>query len=93
VLSDEGTPNDLRERIGRQERAFHDVLRQLIVEGQESGEVAGGDPEQLVTLVTVWLDGLSQLTLRDPERYERHLPHAEVFPCVFRPASGGTYPG
>ena len=93
VLNDEATPEDLRKRIDEQGRAFQGVLRGLIVEGQASGEVAEGDPDQLVTLVMVWLDGLSRLALRDPERYEEHLPHAELFLRVFGPDSvrkGGT---
>ena len=87
VMDDETPPEDLRERSARQSRAFQSVLRQLIVEGQASGEVAGGDPDQLVTLVMVWLDGLSRLALRDPERYEKHLPHAELFLRIFEPGS------
>ena len=87
VLSDETTPNDLRERIGRQNQVFREVLRQLIVEGQESSEIAEGDPDQLVTLVAISLDGLSRLALHDPEQFQKHFPDAKLFLRIFKPTS------
>jgi hypothetical protein len=40
VLMDEATPNDLREIVAKQGRVFQNTLRQLIIEGQATGEVA-----------------------------------------------------
>jgi AcrR family transcriptional regulator len=85
VLSDETIPNDLREHIGKQNQVFREVLRQLIIDGQETFEVAQGDPDQLVTLVLTWLDGLSRLAWQDPERFEKHFPDARLFLRIFKP--------
>ena len=85
VLGDETTPPDLREQIGRQYQVFREVLRQLIVEGQASFEVAPGDPDQLVTLVITYLDGLSRLAGHDPERFRQHFPEVQLFLRIFTP--------
>jgi AcrR family transcriptional regulator len=92
VLTDEAIPNDLRERIGKQNQVFREVLRQLIVEGQETSQVAQGDPDQLVTLVLTWLDGLSRLAWQDPIRFENHFPDARLFLRIFKPCSDKEKP-
>src|SRR5665213_3296263 len=58
VLGDAATPTDLRERAVQIGRAFQNLLRQLIVQGQAMGEVRAADPDQLVTAILVTLDGL-----------------------------------
>jgi AcrR family transcriptional regulator len=85
VLGDETLPVDLRERIGKQNQVFREVLRQLIIDGQKTFEIAQGDPDQLVTLVLTWLDGLSRLAWQDPERFEKHFPDARLFLRIFKP--------
>jgi AcrR family transcriptional regulator len=74
ALNEETTPDDLRELLRRQGQTFQDVLRQLIVEGQATGEFAEGDPDQLVMAVIACLDGLSRLALRNPE----HIPDTKI---------------
>lgn len=78
VLSDEATPQDLRERASRYGQAFQDLLRQLIVEGQATGEVRAADPDQLVTAVLASLDGLTRLAVINPERFQKHFPDARI---------------
>ncbi len=85
VLSDEATPDDLRELVGRQGLAYQDMMRQLIVEGQATGEVAGGDPDQLVTVFLACLDGLSRQALREPEWVKKHFPETEIILRIFKP--------
>jgi AcrR family transcriptional regulator len=85
VLDDEGTSGDIRELIGRQGQAYQDVMRQLIVEGQATGEVKEGDPDQLVIVVLTCLDGLSRLALREPERVKKHFPDAGIILRIFKP--------
>jgi AcrR family transcriptional regulator len=85
VLDDEATSDDIRELIGRQGQTYQDVLRQLIVEGQATGEVAEGDPDQLVIVFLACLDGLSRLALRDPERVKKHFPETEIILRMLRP--------
>ena len=85
VLGDEATSDNIRELIGRQGQTYQDVLRQLIVEGQATGEVAEGDPEQLVIVFLTCLDGLSRLALREPEWVKKHFPDSEIILRIFKP--------
>ena len=85
VLSDEAISDSIRELIGRQGQAYLDVLRQLIVEGQATGEVAEGDPDQLVIVFLACLDGLSRLALREPEWVKKHFPETEIILRILKP--------
>jgi AcrR family transcriptional regulator len=85
VASDEATPRDLLELVERRGRLFVAALRELIVEGQATGEVAGGDPDQLVAVLVACLDGLARLALSHPEQRERHFPDAEIVMRLLRP--------
>jgi AcrR family transcriptional regulator len=87
VLDDEATSSAIRELIGRQGQAYQDVMRQLIVEGQATGEVAEGDPDQLVIVVLACLDGLTRLALRDPERVKGNFPDNRIILRIFKPHS------
>ena len=60
VVGSETTPADLLELVQERSREFQATLRRLVVEGQATGEVAAGDPDQLVTAVTACIHGLSQ---------------------------------
>lgn len=66
VLGDRATPGDLLELARRRGREFRRTLRQLIVEGQATGEVASDDPDQLVAAVTACLDGLGRTAIAQP---------------------------
>lgn len=90
VPSDEAAPDHLRELIARQGQAFQDGLRQLIVEGQATGEVAYGDPDQLATAVMAYLDGLTRLAVYNPERFKRHFPDVGIVLRMLKPASDKT---
>lgn len=78
VQSAETTPANLRERIYQQGQAFRDVMKQLIVEGQETSEVAAGKPDQLVTAVVACLEGLTRLALHHPEQLAESYPDAGI---------------
>jgi AcrR family transcriptional regulator len=84
VCSDEATPSDLRELIYNQIYAFLDVLRQLVIEGQASGEVAADDPDQLVTAVIACL-GFTRWALRDSEQVKKRIPDARIILRVLKP--------
>ena len=85
LLYDESTPDSLRTLVEKQGLAFVEVIRKLIVEGQASGEIAEGDPDQLVTLVLVSLDGLSRWALRSPEQFGKNFPDASLILRIFKP--------
>ena len=87
MLDDETTSDDIRELIGKQSQTYQSMLRQLIVEGQDTGEIAEGDPDQLVTVFLACLDGLSRWALRDPEQLKKHFPDAGIILRIFKPNS------
>jgi AcrR family transcriptional regulator len=61
------------------------TMRQLIVEGQATGEVAPGDPDQLVAVMRACLDGLTRWALRDPEQFRTYVPDAQIVLRLFQP--------
>lgn len=77
-------PDDVRELLGRRYQMLLDTMRQLIVEGQATGEVAPGDPDQLVAVVSACLDGLTRWAVRDPEQFRTYVPDAEVVLRLFK---------
>ncbi len=85
VISDETISKDFRERIGRQGQMAQETLRQLIVEGQATGEVAEGDPDQLVIVIMSCFDGLSRWSLHNPEQIKKHFPDAEIIMRLLKP--------
>ena len=87
MISDETMPDNLRELITRQGQSYQEAMRQLIVEGQATGEVAAGDPDQLVTVILASLDGLSRRALYYPEQFKENFPDAEIILRILRPHS------
>ncbi|SRR6266567_1403384 len=85
VLSSEETPDNLRELLHRRSQMLQEVLRQLIVEGQATGEVATGDPDQLVTAILASVDGLTRWATYYPEQYYEHFPDASIFLRMLKP--------
>jgi AcrR family transcriptional regulator len=85
MLSSEATPDDLREVIHRRGQELQGVLRELIIEGQATGEVAAGDPDQLVRAIFACLDGLIRWATYDPEHYKEHFPDASIFLRMLKP--------
>jgi AcrR family transcriptional regulator len=85
VLSTEAPPSVLREAVHRRGQELQGVFRQLIVEGQSTGEVITGDPDQLVRAIFTCLDGLTRWATYDPEHYHDHFPDASIFLRMLRP--------
>ena len=81
----EATPDELRELIHQRSHALRGVLRQLIVEGQTTGEVAAGDPDQLMRAILACLDGLVKWAEYYPEQYNEHFPAVEIFLRMLKP--------
>lgn len=79
--------NEMREQLGRRYQMLRDTMRQLIVEGQASGEVAQGDPDQLVAVMSACLDGLTRWAVQDLEQFRAYVPDAEIVLRIFRPAA------
>ena len=86
ALEASAMPDDVRELLGRRYQMLLDTMRQLIVEGQATGEVAPGDPDQLVAVVSACLDGLTRWAVRDPEQFRTYVPDAEIVLRLFKPS-------
>jgi AcrR family transcriptional regulator len=78
VLSSDKPPDDVAELIRRRRESFLAEFRQLIVAGQATGEVAAGDPDQLVLAITASLEGLARFGLHHPEQFHRLCPDASI---------------
>ena len=78
-------PDDMRDLLAKRYQTLLDTMRQLIVEGQATGEVAPGDPEQLVAVVSACLDGLTRWAVRDPEQFSAYVPDASIVLRLVKP--------
>jgi hypothetical protein len=85
VLFDESAPIDLRRRVAQRGQIIRAVLRRLIISGQNAGEIASGDPDQLVRAVFAALDGLTALHRFDPATYRVDFPDAEILMRMLKP--------
>lgn len=75
---DEETPGGQRELVRGMYQQLLETLRRLIVEGQATGEVAAGDPDQLVTVLSACLYGLTRMAIDNPERFNQYVPNADI---------------
>jgi AcrR family transcriptional regulator len=87
VLSAAQPEDDLAKMVRMRGQVFVDTVRQLIVEGQATGEFIAGDPDQLVMAVVACLEGLTSLALIEPEHFKKHCPDAEVILRMLKPPS------
>jgi AcrR family transcriptional regulator len=85
ALNDEDMPEDLRILLRKPGQTYHEVVRQLIVEGQTCGEVAKGDPDQLTIAMIACMIGLSRLALRGNVYFQEHFPQPEMMLRMLKP--------
>jgi AcrR family transcriptional regulator len=85
ALVDETLPDDLRERVSQRGRTMRAVLRELIVAGQASGEIARDDPDQLVHAIFAVLEGLTTWGRAEPESGRANFPNAEIILRMLKP--------
>lgn len=86
-----GMPQELREMLVKRYHLLLDTMRQLIVEGQATGEVAPGDPDQLVAVVSACLDGLTRWALQNPAQFRTYVPDAQIILRLFQPRAPEKY--
>ncbi|HEX6605855.1 MAG TPA: TetR/AcrR family transcriptional regulator [Chloroflexia bacterium] len=85
VLNADQAQDEVTEEIRRRGERFVAELRQLIVEGQATGEVGSGDPDQLVIAIIAMLDGLVRFGLHHPEQFQRLCPDANIILRLLMP--------
>ena len=66
ALNSETTPQEMRELVLEQSNRTLQLYRQLIVEGQEAGEVVQGDPDMLTLVFAACIQGISSGVLYLP---------------------------
>ena len=86
VLRDEGVPVELREAVAKNGAVIKKSIRKLIVEAQASGDVAAGDPDQLLFALLATIDGLVS-RMSDPLRVEerRYFPDPKIILRMLSP--------
>ncbi|MEP7287968.1 MAG: TetR/AcrR family transcriptional regulator [Chloroflexota bacterium] len=85
MLNDETTPDHLYNLLLGQIQSFQQLLRQLIVEGQITREVAEGDPDQLVIVILACFNGLSGLVVHSAEHTKHHFPDPKIILRLLQP--------
>jgi AcrR family transcriptional regulator len=85
AMANDSLPPDLREQYKKQGLFFREYMRELIVEGQATGEIANDDPDKLVRALSACLDGLSRVAQFAPEEDEKHMPDAEMILRILGP--------
>jgi hypothetical protein len=86
ALHSEAAHTQLRKLAQQQSRTYRTVLRQLVVEGQATGEIADDDPDQLVAAVTACVAGLSQAaTWQAPEQFQKTFPDVAIILRILIP--------
>jgi AcrR family transcriptional regulator len=81
VLMDEDAPATLKEQVAQRGKKMRAILRAMIVDGQANGEVAQGDPDQLVRAIFASLEGLSAGPMAEAVDF----PAAEIFLRMLKP--------
>jgi AcrR family transcriptional regulator len=77
ALTSQAVPKEMRQFVLQESRLSHEALKQLIVEGQATGEVVAGDPDLLTTTFEWCIQGM--VFGLSYWRYEAtHLPDADA---------------
>jgi len=90
TLEDENAPNDLKAVIQRNGKGIQDAMRQLIVEGQATGEIIRDDPDQLMVALLACFNGLmKRATMLGPDDAKSHFPDAKIILRMLIPENQG----
>ncbi len=86
VLADDKTPSELRQLVLKNGKIIQDIIRQLIVEGQATGEITNDDPDQLMVALMACINGLmKRATMLNPEDAKKHFPEAKIILRMLKP--------
>ena len=91
VLVDSATPNDLRQLVMKNGNVIQDIMRQLIVEAQATGEIAKDDPDQMMVALLACFDGLmKRATMLSPEESKKHFPDTKIILRILKLDQGAA---
>jgi AcrR family transcriptional regulator len=91
ALEDETTPADLKAMVRRNGQELQSVIRQLIVDGQATGEVVKDDPDQLLVTLLALVNGLMRRAASlDPKDPDFYFPDAKIILRIFKPETNVT---
>jgi AcrR family transcriptional regulator len=85
AMTSDTLPADLREQIEQQGRSMREIMRGLVVEAQETGEIASDDPDKLVSALLACIDGLSRMMQLSPEDVQKQMPGAGIILRILGP--------
>jgi AcrR family transcriptional regulator len=86
VLEDENAPNDLKVLVQENGKAIQDIMRQLIVEGQATGEIVKDDPDQLMVALLACFNGLmKRASLLGPTDAKKYFPDTKIILRMLKP--------
>jgi len=85
VLINEQAHETLRKLVYQLSRASHNELRQLIVQGQEAGQVVAGNPDQLVLALQSCLQGFAIEAAFQQDHRDGDLPTAQMLLRLLHP--------
>jgi AcrR family transcriptional regulator len=85
IFRDKAATKELRVIVRERMQLLQDLMRQLIIAGQASGEVAAGDPDQLLTAFFACLTGLTREAVYGPEQF--HFPETAILLRILMPSA------
>ncbi|EPZ48304.1 TetR/AcrR family transcriptional regulator [Alicyclobacillus acidoterrestris] len=85
TLHDDALPAALRAELEEQTEAFRSLLQSLIAEGQQTGVIAPGNPQQLLVALLAFLNGLCIMGIQGSENAKRHFPDADIVLRILQP--------
>lgn len=86
ALVDDKTPDEIRQKMTSQGYRVQNLVRDLIVEGQEMGEIAGDDPDQLVLAIFGCLEGAwRRMAYLGPTENGASFPDCEIIMRMLKP--------
>ncbi|WP_206916327.1 TetR/AcrR family transcriptional regulator [Alicyclobacillus suci] len=85
TLHDDALPSALRAELEEQAEAFRSLLQSLIAEGQQTGVIAPGNPQQLFVALLAFLNGLCIMGIQGSENAKRHFPDADIVLRILQP--------
>jgi AcrR family transcriptional regulator len=86
TMTNEAIPEELRELVRVEGNSLNEILRELIVAGQGTGEVVQDDPDQLAATVQACISGLAvRAIFQSHEEFVRDLPKIDTVLRILKP--------